>query len=996
MFTNRNFTHSWTKSDTRFLYTISICIVFFFSFEDKILSIIEREISSPYTRNLEYSIITIILILIIAISLLIIKAPKLIRFHRFTSYKSVFLCVTIIILFSRLQYKNLFQVNFEYYKFGILDILIYIFLIPYTVLSLILNLYPKKHSEDVKKVVHSKIVKLLIDNPIQHENDDLFNYQKKVDNLLNQIAALGNDEKFLNSKSFSIGIVGKWGYGKSSFLELLKNRILSKSNDYILIQFNPRHATEITTIQLEFFKTFYNHLKEYDSRFKKSINNYLKSLYIIDKTNLSEFISSINETFIDNENEKEILNQAINRINKTIIIIIDDLDRLLADEIIEVFKIIDGTASFSNTVFITAYDKDHINQIIDTKYSNHESFFSDKFFNLEVFLPVMSAEKMLTFIQHKLETSFLHQSNNDKFNGFDLKEELKVLKPIIKEQLLTLRDIKRFLNSFHNQFYLVQKYLDFKDFFILSLLKYKYYNIYNHLQKQDISLISSIDFEGVKIPVKNFTKEELLKKILVDIIYHHFNDGTSIVDLENSTHTELLNKLTISLKTLLENLFLGEKNEKSFLTEGISSFYFEENEDINDYRYTALYFKILLDEESIVNIIKGIDSYGSDLKNTKILDYIEKYLSSQLENLESLERFYKQVNFIYYTYCKLENAPQALTLLIKICESHFFTQLIEKNASKEAELRNFYFKLITNSEYSKNATLLFELFRQIYRQTNNVSPYYFTKEQLVRIAIYNFNKYTINNKKYTQIHSQLLQCCIIDVKNNRPILDIDSCKTIRELIIKSPKPYLSNFVRLGMTTSDPTWNSITGDPFWKQIFKTPIDFENLIYNDKLDKEEYIIKVRNFWMLFKNNEYKAIEYRDDGIVQEKIDNDLQDEYDAFQSTVENFVNELINNSHTKWDELLEDTNPGHYGIDSLEINVDKSDINFINTTTGKFEIFNVALDFSVKIESSHKSRYIRATPKVNIEGDFTIDSTRKITINTIVKTTNIFLFFETED
>ncbi|MVX37190.1 P-loop NTPase fold protein, partial [Myroides sp. LoEW2-1] len=127
----------------------------------------------------------------------------------------------------------------------------------------------------------------------------------------------------------SIGIVGKWGYGKSSYLALLEKRILKEEQKYILVKFNPRHSKSIETIQFDFFQAFFEELKEYDSRFSKSFNNYLKAIQIIDTNNLIDSIQNGFNAFLDVESEKDIINLAIQRINKKIIVIIDDLDRLL-------------------------------------------------------------------------------------------------------------------------------------------------------------------------------------------------------------------------------------------------------------------------------------------------------------------------------------------------------------------------------------------------------------------------------------------------------------------------------------------------------------------------------------------------------------------------------------------------------------------------------------------------------------------------------------------
>ncbi len=82
----------------------------------------------------------------------------------------------------------------------------------------------------------------------------------------------------------------------------------------------------------------------------------------------------------------------------------------------------------------------------------------------------------------------------------------------------------------------------------------------------------------------------------------------------------------------------------------------------------------------------------------------------------------------------------------------------------------------------------------------------------------------------------------------------------------------------GGVSSNPNFNSIACEPFWEQIFGSADNFEAFINDSALNVCDKINLVRNFWRLYKRNDYEQIFYEGMGNVQEKIDTDLRDEVD----------------------------------------------------------------------------------------------------------------------
>ncbi|WP_167357255.1 P-loop NTPase fold protein [Myroides marinus] len=467
------------------------------------------------------------------------------------------------------------------------------------------------------------------------------------------------------------------------------------------------------------------------------------------------------------EHEKDIINQSIQRIDKIIVVIIDDLDRLLADEIIEVFKIIDGTASFSNTVFLTAFDKEHVNKIIDEKYTNEDSLFSDKFFNVEIFLPAIPKTIIYNFIEEVLTDTFGNKIINSDEIQFDLRKELIDLKFHIENNIKTLRDAKRFLNSFHNQFYLVKDILVFKEYFLLSLIKYRYYNIYLTIQTEMFPSIQFVDINALhnrQFDDLNFRLDSLLRTIVVKHFKSDFldygHDVNKSIGGEKQKVEENIDKSILSILKALFNDF-NIQNPNSIGNRDMFDFYFDENDNVDDYKNTAVYFKMLFDKEE-KDIKKEINLYITDNDVIRLLEFIKKRKIELLKNKNSL---FKYINLLFYINVKLDNDATTCEKLLYLYRNDFVEKLKTIGLVENLDV----FKLFVKEKLHNSTPFYPYLFIKdlLANIIDHGNLYIFSKEEILEIAINNFNQYLDKNSIYNVKHYDLLLSCITDLIGDR-------------------------------------------------------------------------------------------------------------------------------------------------------------------------------------------------------------------------------------
>ncbi|XKX05610.1 P-loop NTPase fold protein [Tenacibaculum maritimum] len=157
---------------------------------------------------------------------------------------------------------------------------------------------------------------------------------------------------------------------------------INKSKDYILIDFNPWLNISLNSILQDFFNTLEKSLKEYSFDVSKNIRKYSNSVLSIHKNDVTESVlkginlilkSSLTEEFNN-------LNDLLKKLNKRIVIIIDDFDRLQANEIFEILKLIRNTAGFDTFTYVVAYDKEYLVKSLKNNNIPNPEKFTEKIF----------------------------------------------------------------------------------------------------------------------------------------------------------------------------------------------------------------------------------------------------------------------------------------------------------------------------------------------------------------------------------------------------------------------------------------------------------------------------------------------------------------------------------------------------------------------------------------------------------------------------------------
>lgn len=319
------------------------------------------------------------------------------------------------------------------------------------------------------------------------------------------LGLLGNDElgydsyaellgkKILSShfdKSFAIGINGKWGLGKTSFIDLIKRKV--QSDDIIEINFNAWNSHSPKAIIKDFFETVQETIRPQHSSLSRLFIQYSNKLVTLNSNTVTQSIQttvsaitgfeSINSLYQD-------INNALVSIDKKILVYIDDLDRLDKHEIIEVIRLIRNTANFHNTFFIVAYDRNYVVNALKQHNPYKQEEFLEKIFQIEVTLPYFKKDILRYKLAEKLKTKLpegIHSTIDTEIIG-----TASSVPVYFNEWLGSMRDVTRLANALILNLSKLTGEIEFNDFMRMELLRLKYPSAYELLFRRTLDFLDT-------------------------------------------------------------------------------------------------------------------------------------------------------------------------------------------------------------------------------------------------------------------------------------------------------------------------------------------------------------------------------------------------------------------------------------------------------------------------------------------------------------------------
>ena len=201
------------------------------------------------------------------------------------------------------------------------------------------------------------------DNPIRRPEEDLLGRYSSAKTFADQVLS------YDASSGLVVGVLGVWGSGKTSFVNLAVGRLSDKQVP--VLSFNPmdvqrcRAARQLLFIELSAqlklrpgLVAIGKELEEYGEGFSGFGVVTVVGPWIARGRGATKLFATLLQRRKEGVGARRAkLESALRALSNPILVVLDDIDRLTTAEIRDVFKLVRLTASFPNVVYLLAFDR---------------------------------------------------------------------------------------------------------------------------------------------------------------------------------------------------------------------------------------------------------------------------------------------------------------------------------------------------------------------------------------------------------------------------------------------------------------------------------------------------------------------------------------------------------------------------------------------------------------------------------------------------------------
>ena len=315
------------------------------------------------------------------------------------------------------------------------------------------------------------------DNPIEDPEDDAIGRISIAQNFVQHVRALDTTEGVV------VGVLGPWGSGKTSFINLARNEF--KKAEVPILDFNPWMFSGTAQLVELFFAELAAQLKDH-RKVRRDLAEIGESLEAYGEIfsgkgwlpvvgtwseRLSAAMKVIGKLLQGRKEgvggQRLKLKKALSDLDKPIVVVLDDIDRLETSEIRDVFKLVRLTANFPNIIYIVAFDRDRVEEALAEQGLPGRSYL-EKILQVAVDLPVVPSH-----VLHQQITSALDNvlDNIENTGPFDEQVWPDVFMEIIRPLFQNMRDVRRYAAAIHGTVISLDRQIALADLLALEAIR---------------------------------------------------------------------------------------------------------------------------------------------------------------------------------------------------------------------------------------------------------------------------------------------------------------------------------------------------------------------------------------------------------------------------------------------------------------------------------------------------------------------------------------------
>jgi predicted KAP-like P-loop ATPase len=354
------------------------------------------------------------------------------------------------------------------------------------------------------------------DPPLMDPKDDRLGYAPFAKHLAISLC------KMVPVEGMVISINGPWGSGKTTILNFIVYYLeqVSEKDKPKIVHFNPWWFSGDQDLVTKFFDEMMSTLNPEDKAGRKILEGLSTLCKIVGSAPIpyGKTIAEIGETVKPRNESLHKIRKKIEQLlideNVRFIVVIDDIDRLVVNEIRDIFKVVKAVANLPNMIYILAFDRGRVAKAFEEFYLGSGKEYLDKIVQLPFDLPLPDKASISQLLFERLDKALGHLDDSD----FDQQRWANIYLDGIEPLIYTPRDVIRLCNTISVTFPSVRGEVNPVDFIAIEAIRVFAPEVYEtiRMNREEFTGTSQRD-SGSNQEAKQKFHESYLKNIDVKL-----------------------------------------------------------------------------------------------------------------------------------------------------------------------------------------------------------------------------------------------------------------------------------------------------------------------------------------------------------------------------------------------------------------------------------------------------------------------------------------------
>lgn len=347
----------------------------------------------------------------------------------------------------------------------------------------------------------------LSDDPLERLDDELFGRAHLIERCLEVLARVS-----AQSGSSTIGLVGAWGSGKSSIINGLVEKLTKPDEStsqimgrkWAIAEFNPWLFAGPTALYQGFFASLRKALPE-DSRWNTTKEDLIKfgrkmtplaalaGLAGVDGQGAAN--AALDLAADDVVQTRNKVAAALTKLEQPILVVLDDLDRLTAEELLHVFKLVRLVGRLPHVYYLLSYDEHTLvdllshTDLVSAGDERRALDYLEKIVQVRIDMPLLRPFEVDRVVAEAI--AFLAKKHEIRLEQRERQEIIQRFDAVLSKRLRSPRAIKRVFGQVDAFLGSMGAEVDYGDYLVVTWLRTMEPGVYLLLQTRRAELLGA-------------------------------------------------------------------------------------------------------------------------------------------------------------------------------------------------------------------------------------------------------------------------------------------------------------------------------------------------------------------------------------------------------------------------------------------------------------------------------------------------------------------------